>query len=79
MYTDIQTGRSYACASFSYSYNSNVVGLFLDSLQLLVFLLVILERRRGFITSGVLFIYWTLVITTNTISFYCKIIVKVSS
>ena len=55
---------------------SNVDRLFL--FQLLVFIYMELERRKGFITSGVLFIYWLLACLTFIIPFYTEIIKEVS-
>ena len=46
--------------------------------QLLVFLYIELERRKGFITSGVLFVYWVLACLTFIIPFYTEIIKEVS-
>ncbi|KAK7486632.1 hypothetical protein BaRGS_00022157, partial [Batillaria attramentaria] len=38
--------------------------------------LVVLERRRSFITSGVLFIFWVLLAVTQAVPFYTLILLK---
>ncbi|XP_063398260.1 multidrug resistance-associated protein 1-like isoform X1 [Mytilus trossulus] len=43
---------------------------------LLVIFYIALERRKGFVTSGVLFIYWTVAILTKIIPFYTKLLKK---
>ena len=47
--------------------------LILYTFQLLVLLYIELERKKGFITSGVLFIYWVLANLTYVIPFYTGI------
>ena len=47
--------------------------------QLLVALLVQLERLRGVITSGILFVFWLLMSLGGIIPFYTLIIQEVNS
>ena len=49
------------------------------SLQMLVILYLEMERRKGFITSGVLFIFWVIVNIIYIIPFYTKLIKEVST
>ncbi|KAK3589166.1 hypothetical protein CHS0354_018871 [Potamilus streckersoni] len=44
--------------------------------MVLVIIYIVLEKRKGFITSGVLFIYWALALLTYIIPFYTKIITQ---
>lgn len=45
---------------------------------MLVLLYIPLERYKGFVTSGVLFIYWTVAIVTYIIPVYSKILKRVN-
>lgn len=43
---------------------------FIFLLQVLAGLIIMLERQKGFITSGVLFIFWFLLAITQIVPFY---------
>ncbi|XP_062606443.1 multidrug resistance-associated protein 1-like [Saccostrea cucullata] len=63
-------------ASKSY-FKAWLIGPCIEAVTLLLVLLYIfLERQKGFVTSGVLFMYWTINIITCIIPFYHMIITK---
>lgn len=54
-----------------------LIGPSIEALTLLLVLVYIfLERQKGFVTSGILFMYWTIANITYIIPFYRKIILK---
>ncbi|XP_048240018.1 multidrug resistance-associated protein 1-like [Haliotis rufescens] len=61
----------------SVHFSAGVTAPIIRTITLLIaLLLIILERLRGLVTSGVLFIFWFLMVSANIIPFYTYIIQK---
>ncbi|KAH9503701.1 Multidrug resistance-associated protein 1 [Bulinus truncatus] len=58
----------------SFNFSSEILNGFCDDpIWILALVFEIVERRKRFVTSGVLFIFWLLLITTNIVHFYTYI------
>ena len=72
---------NYMCFTVYVEYNCDIrpKKLFISRIgvQLLALFLTVMERRKGFITSGVQFMFWLLLAITQIVPFYTLIELKV--